>query len=241
MVFKLSDVVAHCDGFIQGSTGEVIACGHTDFILLSQDTGRLIGFRVLYHGQSVFQADLIGNMAEVPPRFLLVLDSLSVLERNRVDNKVAVQVVGVQVCGDKHLKSVAPHLLSKLHSDLLGKLRRDVGFLEAEIAVVGLDAVRLVELLFDSDKLLTGNRRCAVDALTEKLLFGFLSILGVVDHISECLIVGIAVLGFGLGGFLRVGGVVEYGGKSYRHWPKPAYCHFRLLSPGRRNCRSTSA
>ena len=167
MIFKLSKIVAHCNGFIQGGTGEVVACRHPGFVLLRQDTGRLIGFRVLYHGQSVFQADLIGNMAEVPPRFLFVLQSLAVPERNRVHNEVAVKMLRIQMRGHKNLKPVAPHSFCERHTDLLCKLRCDVGFLKAEITVIGLDAIRLAELLFHRDELLTGSLRVTVDALTK--------------------------------------------------------------------------
>ncbi len=40
---------------------------------------------------------------------------------------------------------------------MLGKLRCDVGFLKAEIAVIGLDAVCLIELFLDSDELAHGQ------------------------------------------------------------------------------------
>ena len=195
MIFKLSKIVAHCNGFIQGGTGEVIACRHPGFVLLRQDAGRLIGFRVLYHGQSVFQADLIGNMAEVPPRFLFILQSLAVPERNGVHNEVAVKMLRIQMRCHKDLKTVAPHSFCERHTDLLCKLRCDVGFLKAEITVIGLDAIRLVELLFHRDELFTGSLRITVDALTKQLPFCFLSVLCIGNYITECLIIGIAVLG----------------------------------------------
>ena len=66
-------------------------------------------------------------------------------------------MLGVQVGRDKHLMPFAPNGISKLHPDMLRQLRRDVGFLEAEVAVVGLNAIRLVELLLDGDELLTGG------------------------------------------------------------------------------------
>ena len=154
----------------------------------------MIGFRVLYHRQSVSQADLIGNMAEVPPRFLFVLQSLAVPERNGVHNEVAVKMLRIQMRCHKDLKPVAPHSSCERHTNLLCKLRGDVGFLKAEITVIGLDAIRLVELLFHRDELLTGSLRIAVDALTEQLPFCFLSVLCIGDYITECLIIGVAVL-----------------------------------------------
>ena len=35
VVFKLPKIVTHCNGFIQSGTSEIIACGHTGFVLLS--------------------------------------------------------------------------------------------------------------------------------------------------------------------------------------------------------------
>ena len=73
----------------------------------------------------------------------------------------------IQMGRYQHLIFLAPNGICEFHSDMLGNLRCDVGFLKAEITVVGLNAVRLVELCLDSDKLLTGNSRSAVDPLTE--------------------------------------------------------------------------
>lgn len=50
---------------------------------------------------------------------LIVLQPLSVNKRNRVYNKMAVQVLGVQVGSNYNLKSVAPHTLGKFCSYLL--------------------------------------------------------------------------------------------------------------------------
>ena len=85
-------------------------------------------------------------------------------------------------------------LLRKTRLDELPQLRGDVGFLKAEITVIGLDAIRLVELLFHRDELLTGSLRITVDALAEQLPFCFLSVLCIGDYITECLIIGVAVL-----------------------------------------------
>ena len=174
-------------------------------------------------------------MAEVPPRFLFVLQSLAVPERNGVHNEVAVKMLRIQMRCHKDLKPVAPHSSCERHTNLLCKLRGDVGFLKAEITVIGLDAIRLVELLFHRDELLTGSLRVTVDALAEQLPFCFLSVLCIGDYITECLIIGVAVLRLGLCGFLRIGSVVENGRKANRDRPQLTYCHFRLLSPGRRN------
>ena len=55
------------------------------------------------------------------------------------------------------LKSVAPHTLGKLCSDLLCQFGSDVRFvLKAQIPVIGLDTVTFVELLLDRYELVAG-------------------------------------------------------------------------------------
>ena len=69
-----------------------------------------------------------------------------------------MQVLRVQVRCYHDLKAVAPHTLGKFHSDFLSKVGIDVRLvLEAQIAVIGLDAVLLVELFLDRHKLVTGS------------------------------------------------------------------------------------
>ena len=88
----------------------------------------------------------------------VVCHSLAVHKGNGVHNKVTMQVLRVQVRCYYDLKAVAPYTLGKLHSDLLSKVGIDIRLvLEAQIAVIGLDAVLLVELFLDRHKLVTGS------------------------------------------------------------------------------------
>ena len=112
-----------------------------------------------------FFTNAVSFLIELKPRGIPA--TLPIDKGNRVDDKVAVQMLCIQMGRHQHLIFLAPNGICELHSDMLGKLRCDVGFLKAKIAVIGLDAVCLIELFLDSDKLLTGNRRSAVDPLTE--------------------------------------------------------------------------
>lgn len=165
MIFKLPKVVAHCNGFIQCSTGEVVACRHPGFILLGQILCIGITLRFLDRADTVLFTNAVSFLIELKPRGIPA--TLPIDKGNRVDDKVAVQMLRIQMGRHQHLIFLAPNGICELHSDMLGKLRCDVGFLKAKIAVIGLDAVCLIELFLDSDKLLTGNRRSAVDPLTE--------------------------------------------------------------------------
>ena len=71
-----------------------------------------------------------------------------------------MQVLGVQVGSNYNLKSVAPHTLGELCSDLLCQFGSDIRFvLKAQIPVIGLDTVAFVELLFDRYELVTLQKR----------------------------------------------------------------------------------
>ena len=58
MIFKLPEVVAHCNGFIDGKSGKVVASGHTGFLLVldslpvferNEVTMQVVGVRVRIH------------------------------------------------------------------------------------------------------------------------------------------------------------------------------------------------
>ena len=155
MILKLSEIVAHGDGFVKCGTGEIVPCRHTGLVLHRQVLCVGVTLRLLDGADPVLLADTVGFLVELEPRGFPA--AFAVHKGHGVDDEVAVQMLGVQVGRDKHLMPFAPNGIGKLHPDMLCKLRRDVGFLEAEVAVVGLNAVRLVELLLDGDELLTGG------------------------------------------------------------------------------------
>ena len=62
--------------------------------------------------QGVFPAQFIRTLAEQPQVFLVVVIMLPVRKGNRVDNKVVMKALRIQVGSDNDLKPFAPHLLS---------------------------------------------------------------------------------------------------------------------------------
>lgn len=119
-----------------------------------------------------------------------------------------MKMVGIKMCSDYHLIPLSPNSLRKFHTNRLCLFGRYILLLETEITVISLYAVRLSKSLFDLNKLLTGNRRITVDALNKKLLFGFLFILGIGQHIGKSLI--LFVREFRIVGFIWIGGIINY-------------------------------
>ena len=119
---------------------------------------------------------------------------------------MAVQVLRVQMSSNHHLKSFAPHLVCKFHSDFLCKLRGYVLFLKAQVSVIGLYAVVFAVCFFHRNKLVSCGRRVAVDTLNEKFTLGFFFVLCIAENITESLIlflgVNICRRLFGIGGIV---------------------------------------
>ena len=195
--------------------------------------------RLFYNGQLMLQADLISDMAEVVPRLFFVFKPLPIGEGNGVDDKMAVEMFGVQVGSDDHLKPLAPHLPCKLHSDLLRLFGRDLVFLKAQIPVIRLNPVRLAELFLNGNELVTSHRHIAVDPVAEKLVFCFFLVLRIGKHIFERLIIFGRI--FGVGGLFRIGRIIQHLTEPDAYLPKLCYCHFNPLFSGRRNSRSIAA
>ena len=238
-VLKLPQVTAHSNSFVNCFLCVVVSCRHTRLILHRKIGGRSVQLRLFYNGQLVFQADLIGDMAEVVPRLFFVFQPLPIGEGNGVDDKMAVEMFGVQVGSDDHLKTLTPHLCRKLHSDLLCLFGCNLVFLETQIPVIRLNPVRLAELLLYCDELVTSHSDIAVDTVAEKLVFRFFFVLCIGKHIFERLIIFERI--FGVGGLFRIGRIVQYLTEPDAYLPKLCYCHFNPLFSGRRNSRSIAA
>ena len=145
--------------------------------------------RLFYNGQLMFQADLIGDMAEVIPRLLFILKPFPISKGNGVDDEVTVEMFCIQVSGNNYLKSLAPHLCCELHSDLLRLFGCDLVFLKAQIPVICLNPTQFVELFFYGNKLITSHIHITVDTVAEKLVFRFFFVLRIGEYIFERLII----------------------------------------------------
>ena len=64
---------------------------------------------VFQHRQLVFPADLIGDFTQLLVVADFVFELCTVLEGHGIHNKMAVNIVGIQVDGNEHLIPVAPH------------------------------------------------------------------------------------------------------------------------------------
>ena len=239
LILELPQVAAHRNRLVNRFFCVVVSGRHTRLVLHRKIGGRSVQLRLLYNGQLVFQANLVGDMAEVVPRLFFIFQPLPIGKGNGVDDKMAVEMFRVQMGSNDHLKPLAPHLPCKLHSDLLRLFGRDLVFLKAQIPVICLNPVRLAELLLYGNELVTSHRHIAVDTVAEKLVFRFLLVLCIGKHIFERLIIFERI--FGVGGLFRIGRIVQYLTKPDAYLPKLCYCHFRPLFSGRRNSRSIAA
>ena len=129
----------------------------------------------------------------------------AVRKGNGVDNKVVVPTLGIEVGGDNHLESAAPHPLRQLHAYLVCLLWRDLARLEALEAVVADNLARVVPLFFGNHHLVPCGGGFAVHARDEKLLLGLVAVGGVLHHIAHRLQVRFGV--FRVGGLFWVFGI----------------------------------
>lgn len=91
---------------------------------------------VFQHRQLMLSADLIGDFTQLLVVADFVFELCTVLEGHRIHNKMAVNIVGVQVDGNEHLIPVAPHPPCGFLANGECLLRRDLSLFEALDAVV---------------------------------------------------------------------------------------------------------
>ena len=115
---------------------------------------------------------------------------------------MVVQIVRVHVCGDQHLKPLAPDLAGQCHADLMALLRGDLPFAETLVGMERHHAVCFTKSLLYSPHILPRMICPAMDAGDELGALVQLG-LGIVLRIVQCLGKGIV---FGL---VRVGCIVK--------------------------------
>ena len=89
----------------------------------------ILTLRFLDRADTVLFTNAVSFLIELKPRGIPA--TLPIDKGNRVDDKVAVQMLCIQMGRHQHLIFLAPNGICELHSDMLGKLRCDVGFLKA--------------------------------------------------------------------------------------------------------------
>ena len=212
------------DSFVHRLPCDIIPCGHTVFLRLIQSVWLFSSAWVFNDGQSILTAKLIGTLAQKPQVCFVVVVMPAVRERYGVYDKVVMQAVGIQVCGNDYLKSVAPHLLSKFYADLVRLLWRDLAVLKALEAVIADNLAFIVPLRFCNHHFISGGGRVAVYARDKITLLGLILVGGVFHYIDHSLQIRFGVFGvsclFGI--FRIIYGVVE----PATHIPYFTDCHY---------------
>ena len=106
------------------------------------------------------------------------------------------------MCGDQHLKALAPDLAGQCHADLMALLRGDLSFAEALVGVERHYAVCFTKAFLYSPHILPRMVCPTMDAGDELGALVQLG-LGIILRIVQCLGKGIVF------GFVRVGRVIK--------------------------------
>ena len=131
-----------------------------------------VKFAVFQNGQAVFPADLVRHSPQLLVVTDFVLKFAAVLEGHRVHHEMTVNVVRVQVDGDKHLILISPHSPCGFLANGECLLRRNLALLEALNTVVADDLSPQAESPLDGDHLGIGVLLGAVDAAHKYLTVG---------------------------------------------------------------------
>ena len=113
---------------------------------------------------------------------------LAIVEGNGVDHKMIVQIVRIEVCGDKDLVVLAPHPPRGLNPDRVRLLRRQLARLERLEAVVRRHLAALAELFLNKQHFVVSVHRRAVDSGNVLLFVGLVVALGIFDRIIQIVI-----------------------------------------------------
>ena len=100
--------------------GAGILTGLVDGLPYSGISCRFFYLGLLHYRQAVLPAQLVRCRPELGILAAALLVLLAVHIRYGIDNEVVVQIVRVHVCGDQHLKSLAPDLAGQCHGRSYG-------------------------------------------------------------------------------------------------------------------------
>ena len=142
------------------------------------------------------------------------------LEGHRIHNKVAMHIVGVQVNGNQHLISVAPHSPCGFLADGERPLRCNLTLTKTLNAVVTDHLATQTKPSLYGDHFGAGVLRRAVDAADKYFAVGLVIVLCVAQG-------GVQILVeiFQCGGFVGIVGVVQRGFQVFEHRPKACHRH----------------
>ena len=121
----------------------------------------------------------------------------------KTDNRPEFQqIIRVHVCGDQHLKSLAPDLAGQCHADLMALLRGNLSLAEALVGVERHHAVCFTKAFLYSPHIFPRMICPAMDAgdeLGALVQLGLGIVLCVVQRLGKSIVFG----------FVRVGGIIK--------------------------------
>ena len=138
-------------------------------------------------GQAVVFTVIVRVLPKTMQLSLGVVVLLSVYEGDGIEDKVIVEMLLVQMCGDDDLKAIAPHGLCGHYADLVTELRGDLAGLKALVAVPCDKTVCLAKLLFGQNHLPHGGLSGAVDGSDILTVCRRLGALGIPGGVPEIL------------------------------------------------------
>ena len=122
-----------------------------------------VEFMALDHRLVPCGADGIGYFAKLQPIPDAVAKLPAVHKGNTIDNKVVVDVIGVQVSGNYHLIFCAPHLPCGFQANLVCFVRCDLACGKALIPVIGDILAPFSETALHGDHFVVGVMLGAID------------------------------------------------------------------------------
>ena len=179
-----------------------------------------VKLRVLQNRQTVFLADRVRDLPQIVMLGYLIPELLSILERNGIHHKMIVQIVCIQVCGDKDLIVLAPHPFRRFDPDRMTLLGCQLIRLERLIPMIRNNLAALAVFLLDRHHLFVGKCRGTIHAGNVFLFIGLVIVL----RISERLI-KIFVEIFLCRRLVRIVGIIQYLLELAPDGPESCGCH----------------
>ena len=143
---------------------------------------------VLQNGFSMFSANGIGHFAQFHMVADFVAVFLSVLERGGVNYKMVVQIIGIEVCGDKYLKPVTPHSSRRFFPDFVCFFGRNLSHFKTLITVISNNLAAFMKLSLHRTHFFIGAVLGTVDTGNIHLFIGFTAVFGIGNSGTQVII-----------------------------------------------------
>ena len=177
----------------------------------------------------MFLADRVRDLPQIVMLGYLISELLSILERNGIHHKMIVQIIRIQVCGDKDLVVLTPHPPCGLDPDRVTLLRRQLVRFERLIPVIRNNLAALTVFLLDRHHLFVGKCRGTIHAGNVFLLVGLVIVLRISERLIQVLIKILLCRGL-----VRIVGIIQYLLELAPDGPESCGCH--ILTSFRTAC-----